>query len=1393
MEKQPEEPAVAEPVEEAKSPEEPVAEAKSSELVTETEVQEKPNEKDSANEEEKSEQKEASGDGSEKVEEEKPDEELVEQRDEPERKKEDDPEETAEEFEDAVDTVGEPDDIEFPDHFGGDSSTRSSRRGSVRSDGAASSSDEQMPRLRVTESETVEIESSPEKSPKTVSKAPRPGPSKVIETVDLDDDEEEYDEDRSFEEDDEDDYYDDPESDDQDVNRVIQDAVDEIDAMDSRGSGEEDKMDVSSDDDGEDYSDYDDDDRRRSVVESRKGSDKRKRGGSDYSEGEIYDADDGDEYDQVGEVDEPGRSYRPSRSRGVSLGQISVDDDSEEEKEKVSPKKKAGGKVKYKSYRQKLVAGIRKRTLKILNKRSMHVMEEGSDATLVCSSADATAAKVVSLKSSSVATPNATTSSKSPAPEEARLSGKPESPREAALVDSKKGSSSDENKENMTVKDIEVATAKVVEEKVKPAKDDEKKREGSGEDVMSGMEIEEDQQDCTYRNGSKTEDFNDELTFQMDGGSGAGSQQSSNGDDDTEEGDDDEEQEEQGAVDLSSSTETVNKPEEPAESSSEKSVTKTTQKPEVPVEEPDLSSVEKTVKVEPMEQPEERREEAPTVDLSSKTSRKEKPVSRKRRRSVEEYEDEEDAEPVMPSKKLKRELECNFRAHDLLLKEYIENTSNDSMEDVHKNTELLQVEIQTLNDMIRAKENEWNNMIHLKKVKEEILMRLTRKKNVLNIVHTKLGEEPPADYSLSNVRSASVGPRPPTPPPEVDIRPASVTPLHSSRQSANTSTANDSRRSAPSTNSSSLFAQFNHINSSVTMVPLSTSPSLITSTNTILQSRANMKPAELAKEKPNAAQIQRQILPKPILSNHQQILNNLAMSAGLTAANVTSSTISNTTSSASSSNTMAAAAIAANNILAGLGLSAQAAALLNGHHNPGGHQNQHNINNQLQVGRQGVIKDVKSIIADYRQKHPEQVPRRGRRLKNIPSYDGKGGSSADARMRELSFLLAAAENTSRPSSNDSSQSNSNAPPPTTLPGAVSFKDVLVQFAKMSQSDRSLLSSLSSLSNAVTAAAAVASAGGTSVATTTNCSSSSQQRSSGGGESAVPSMGKGGAYPEVTLHPVMNSASSNSTALPELNLSNGGTSANQSQAANSTSNSLLHGILTKSASRPNPATTATSGPGFTSFSPTLARLLTAPERMNSAAAAQQQAATVTSGALANLQASTGLNLSKSNSEITITPVGGGNGGSNGGSTSIQASLLQAAAAHQQLQEQQKQLQRLREQHFMSMDDEAEDSVDRLVIDEGDDHHGHHDGHVNNSGGGGGGHHQRNHRGEPSVVITARGSGGGNGPEFHENDVPECQGCKKREAQFVCAGCGNQWYCSRECQVNAWDDHSEVCTG
>lgn len=70
--------------------------------------------------------------------------------------------------------------------------------------------------------------------------------------------------------------------------------------------------------------------------------------------------------------------------------------------------------------------------------------------------------------------------------------------------------------------------------------------------------------------------------------------------------------------------------------------------------------------------------------------------------------------------------------------------------------------------------------------------------------------------------------------------------------------------------------------------------------------------------------------------------------------------------------------------------------------------------------------------------------------------------------------------------------------------------------------------------------------------------------------------------------------------------------------------------------------------------------------------------------------------------------------------------------------------------------AEGDERRLVIDEGA-------GPVTGGGGGGGG-------------STGGGGGGGAGEE-----TPLCQGCRKRDAQFVCAGCANQWYCSRDCQV------------
>lgn len=84
---------------------------------------------------------------------------------------------------------------------------------------------------------------------------------------------------------------------------------------------------------------------------------------------------------------------------------------------------------------------------------------------------------------------------------------------------------------------------------------------------------------------------------------------------------------------------------------------------------------------------------------------------------------------------------------------------------------------------------------------------------------------------------------------------------------------------------------------------------------------------------------------------------------------------------------------------------------------------------KLQIGRQGQIKDVQSIIASFRQTHPEIVPRRGRRMKNVNQglygneQSGSGGDNTDALVADL---LSKRNNdiSSPPSSNDSTYSNS---------------------------------------------------------------------------------------------------------------------------------------------------------------------------------------------------------------------------------------------------------------------------------------------------------------------------------------------------------------------------------
>ncbi|XP_076183641.1 uncharacterized protein LOC143155136 isoform X1 [Ptiloglossa arizonensis] len=299
-------------------------------------------------------------------------------------------------------------------------------------------------------------------------------------------------------------------------------------------------------------------------------------------------------------------------------------------------------------------------------------------------------------------------------------------------------------------------------------------------------------------------------------------------------------------------------------------------------------------------------------------------------------------------------------------------------------------------------------------------------------------------------------------------------------------------------------------------------------------------------------------------------------------------------------------------------------------------------NRQIGEGRQGAIVDVRSIIADYRLRHPETVPRRGRRMRNSVNV----GLGAGGAMVETGHSV-----DSRPSSTDSCKSNPNMSDPN---NSMSFKDVLVQFAKLSQQQ------------------------GEPVKTPQN-------------------------YPDVTLHPVAPSPAPPNTPPQQ-------------------SCSLLHGILTKSQS-PRPTT----------FSPTLARLLTAPERERNAptAASMPQQSAATQHLLQAYQGSNPVSISdllsssKARTEITITPV-----------------VNNPVQSHSN--------------NLIHVDDVEEESA---VIED----------------------------------RETRISSGGRDAREDRDSPPRCQGCRERAAQFVCAGCGNQWYCSRECQVAAWDEHSEVCSG
>lgn len=67
-----------------------------------------------------------------------------------------------------------------------------------------------------------------------------------------------------------------------------------------------------------------------------------------------------------------------------------------------------------------------------------------------------------------------------------------------------------------------------------------------------------------------------------------------------------------------------------------------------------------------------------------------------------------------------------------MINDYIQTATKNNVDEIQRHTEQLLSEIQTLRELAQKKEHEWNNILHLKKVKEEILLRLLRRKQVLS-------------------------------------------------------------------------------------------------------------------------------------------------------------------------------------------------------------------------------------------------------------------------------------------------------------------------------------------------------------------------------------------------------------------------------------------------------------------------------------------------------------------------------------------------------------------------------------------------------------------------------------------------------------------------------------
>lgn len=223
---------------------------------------------------------------------------------------------------------------------------------------------------------------------------------------------------------------------------------------------------------------------------------------------------------------------------------------------------------------------------------------------------------------------------------------------------------------------------------------------------------------------------------------------------------------------------------------------------------------------------------ATTATSASTTITTNKQSSSRKRRTVSVSSEE-----MPPSKRLCAELEDNFGAHDRLLRDYIDKTANNNFDDLQRHLDQLSNDILNLNELAYAKEMEWNNILHLKKVKEEIVLRLSRRKTVMNIMATKVGE---VDATVT-----------------ADQSPLSTTltkRITKELQQSFLASNNNNNISSNSLNNSSTVSMMPVLSSStpISAAAAATGASIPvggSAAQSILHSRANMKSADLAKEK----------------------------------------------------------------------------------------------------------------------------------------------------------------------------------------------------------------------------------------------------------------------------------------------------------------------------------------------------------------------------------------------------------------------------------------------------------------------------------------------------------------------------------------------------------------